>query len=377
MTTVKENVRSRIFAKSSLRICLFGDATNVHLIRWAEALRARGIDLFIITYREAKLPDFQLYDISCSEMRGNADYERFLRFFRGIKMFFLLRRSIRKIQPDIVHVHYLVNTPLVFAFWGFRRLVVSPWGNDIIFDRGKEPWSVIIYKKVLLRWARQVTATTMFLGKHIRQYAKVNPTIIPFGVDTKKFSGKAHSSRKEIALTFVKHLEEKYGARYLIKAVPLILKECAELRVNIVGRGALEQELRDLVNQKGLQNHIYFHGKFNHDQVVGILRHSDIFVMPSIYESEIFGVAAIEASSMMLPVVATDFPGIREAVVDCETGILIPPANSRAIADACIKLIKHPALMRQMGKKGRRYVKANFEWKDCVDRMLAVYRKVL
>lgn len=374
---VTKDTNSKDLTGSKIRICLFGDATNIHLVRWAKALQDRGVDLSIITYRKAELPDFNLYDISCSEMRCDSKYERYIRLYRGIKMFVLLRHSLRKIKPDIMHVHYLVNTPLIFGFWGLKKLIVSPWGNDIIYDRGQEPWMVLLYKRVLLRWADQITATTHFLSRHVRRYVKAVPIVIPFGVDTAKFTRKGYPKRKEMVITFVKHLEEKYGARYLIQAVPLILKECADIKINIVGHGSQERELRNLVGQKGLQSYIRFHGKFSPDQVVGILGQSDIFVMPSVYVSEIFGVAAIEASAMAVPVVATDFPGIREAVVDGETGILVPPADAEAIADACIKLIRSPGLRRQLGKKGRAYVRRNFEWKGCVEKMLAVYGRVL
>ncbi|UCF71512.1 MAG: glycosyltransferase family 4 protein [candidate division WOR-3 bacterium] len=359
------------------KICLFGDLSSVHLRRWAIALRNAGCNLSIISYRKAALDAVRVYDISCSSMRGKPRYEKYLRLLRGVKMVFLLRRAIRQIKPDILHVHYLVNTPLALAFWRIRKLVVSPWGNDIIYDHGREPLALILYKKALLKWAKRITATTEFLAWHIQRYVKRTPKVIPFGVETDLFKRRRSRKQNIIVISFIKHLKEKYGPRFLLMAVPHLLKRTRNIAINIVGTGPQDEYLKKLAADLKIEKYVNFLGGIPHGQVVEILEDTDIFVMPSVYESEVFGVAAIEASAMEIPIVASDLGGIREAVRDGVTGILVPPRDECAIADACLTLIKDPSLRRKLGRNGRKFVTAEFEWSNCVEKMIQVYQGVL
>lgn len=359
------------------KICIHGDASTVHLMRWSRALKCLGYNVTVISYRKAEIPDVEIHDISCSELRGSSKFEGMIKILRGIKMFCRLRQALARIKPDIVHVHYLMNTPLVLGFWGIRNLVVSPWGNDIIYDRGREPLVVSIYKKLLLRWAKEITATTSFLASHVERYANRSPEVIAFGVETEIFRRRKSVKQKCVVISFIKHLKEKYGPRFLLQAVPLMLDKTENIIVNIVGTGPQEKYLRELTKQLRIQRYVKFLGGIPHERVVEVLEETDIFVMPSIYESEVFGVAAIEASAMEVPVIASDLGGIREAVVDGVTGILTPPGDERAIADACLSLIIDQSLRRKMGKRGRKFVTSRYEWSQCVERMIAVYRRVL
>lgn len=360
------------------KICIHGDATTVHLQRWIAALRDHGLKLSVISYREAKIPGVELHDISCSEMRGGLKFVKLTRLLRGVKMLYLLRKAIRKIKPDIIHIHYLMNTPLVFGFLGCKNVIVSPWGNDIIHDTGKEPIMVIIYKRLLLRIAKKITATTHFLARYVKKYTKAEPIVIAFGVESNRFMRKKEKVDKNlITISFIKHLKIKYGPQYLIEAVPHILKKYNDIEVLMIGEGPEEDKLKNLVDKLGLSKYLKFLGRIDHEKVIEILNATDIFVMPSIYESEVFGVAAIEASAMEVPVVASDLGGIREAVVDGETGILVRPGDPAAIAEACLRLIREPDLRKKMGMAGRRFVVKKYDWKDCVNQMLMVYQQFL
>ncbi|MGB3479111.1 MAG: glycosyltransferase [bacterium] len=359
------------------KICLFGDATNIHFQRWAQGLFKFKCNIAVISYQNAKISGIPLYDISCTYSGKHRKSGLYFKIFRGIKMFFLLRKTLRKIKPDIVHIHYLINNPLIFAFWGIKRIVVSPWGKDIIDDTGKESLLKIFYKKTILHWATEITATTKFLAKHVKHYIEREPTVISFGVDTSIFDGSKKINHDIIVISFIKHLEEKYGAKYLIETMPLILKKYKNIKLYIAGRGSQEMFLRNMVRNLTIESHVEFLGKLNHTQVTDVLRKTDIFIMPSIYKSEVFGVAAIEASAMKIPVIASDFEGIREAVVDGVTGILIPPGKTQAIADACLYLLENKSTRITMGRMGRQYVRENFEWNDCIKKMIEVYEKVI
>ena len=97
----------------------------------------------------------------------------------------------------------------------------------------------------------------------------------------------------------------------------------------------------------------------------------DLFVLPSIQEGQ--GMALLEAQAAAIPVVAFNVSGIREAVRDKETGMLVKEADSTALANAILKLLSDKSLRAKMGQQGRKFVQKNFSWDVCAEKMLQVY----
>lgn len=119
---------------------------------------------------------------------------------------------------------------------------------------------------------------------------------------------------------------------------------------------------------------VEFLGWVTHSQIPKFLSKLDIFVMPSIGTSETFGVSACEASAMELPVIASKVGGLPEVVKHNETGLLVAPKDTKAIANAIITLIKSPKMRRRMGKKGRALVKRYYNWQENVKEMENLYK---
>jgi len=128
----------------------------------------------------------------------------------------------------------------------------------------------------------------------------------------------------------------------------------------MVGGGELKDYLKNLSMKLGIEKNVLFTGRLKYDEIPKVLSTIDIFVMPSICESETFGVSAIEAQAMQIPVVASKIGGIPEAVKDGETGLLVGAKDVTKLADAIIKLIENPNLRAKMGIAGRKYVLENY-----------------
>jgi len=102
----------------------------------------------------------------------------------------------------------------------------------------------------------------------------------------------------------------------------------------------------------------------------------DVYVMPSVYKSETLGVAAIEASAMGIPVIASDIGGIPEVVENNVTGLLIKPGDSRGIADALHSLMRNDEMRLNMGLAARRRAEAIFSFENSLKKMNLCYLKV-
>lgn len=358
---------------SSVRLCLFGDTTSVHFVRWVKAIHRIGYRVSVISTKKAKIEELPTYTIDFTELVDNPNSTRIQRLHNFCHLALLLRRYLRAIRPHITHVHYLRNDPSVFAFFGVKNLILSPWGNDIIYDYGKEPLRNKIFKKFALRSAKRITSSSKFLASRIAHYRSTEPHIVYFGIDTDFFSGAKLNHGNRITISFIKHLEEKYGAKYLIEAVPIIAKSRRNFEVLIVGQGSQETFLKQRVHELQMEKYIKFLGKVKQDGVREILSKSDIFVMPSVYESESFGVAAAEALAMRVPVIASNIGGVPEIVRNHETGLLVAARNHKAIAEACLFLMKNRHIRTTMGIAGRNLIVDEYSWQDSIKTMSAIY----
>jgi glycosyltransferase involved in cell wall biosynthesis len=145
--------------------------------------------------------------------------------------------------------------------------------------------------------------------------------------------------------------------------------------VLLAGDGPSRGDLERLASELRLEGAVRFLGEIPHDEVPAILATIDIFAMPSTWEG--FGVSALEASAMELPVVASDIHGIPDVVLDGETGLLVPPADPAALADAIERLARDSSLRRTMGVAGRAYVEREYRWEDNARLMESLYARML
>lgn len=164
---------------------------------------------------------------------------------------------------------------------------------------------------------------------------------------------------------------EQKNHRGLIAVFRKIHKVLPQTRLLLVGDGLLRNEIERLVADYKLQPYVRFLGA--RDDVPDLLRHCDIFVMPSRFEG--FGLAALEASAAGLPVVGSLTSGLTEAVVDGETGLLFPSDNLNDMATGIIKLLQNPDLARRLGAQGRQRVQERFSVEASATELMNLYNE--
>lgn len=209
-------------------------------------------------------------------------------------------------------------------------------------------------------------------------------TIIPNGVDLARFDLplSACALRREFGipgdaplLGVVARLEAEKGHRYLLEAMPRILRGAPETWLVIVGEGSLEAELRAQAAAlpRAASNRIVFTGR--REDVAAITGEIDVAVLPSLREAQ--GISILEAMARRRPVVASAVGGIPEVLTDGLDGLLVPPGDPVALAEACIRLACSPSLRRRLGEAGRATVEARFSLDAMVRRIEAVYDEEL
>ena len=163
------------------------------------------------------------------------------------------------------------------------------------------------------------------------------------------------------------------GQRHLVEAAALVVREVPDARFVIAGEGELRPTLEHLIKHLDLEKHVVLAG-FRPD-VLSLHKAFDIFVMSSITEG--LGTSLLDAMASRRPIVATTVGGMPEVVQDGETGMLVPPRNDRAMADAIVKLLKDAALRERMGAAGLALVKARFSAERMVTDTLRIYEEVV
>jgi glycosyltransferase involved in cell wall biosynthesis len=357
-----------------LRLLIVADSSTTHTHRWAHWARNAGAVVTVLSpfadpiegVRVVKFPP------------GKRWYHRIPKA-RMLLDLFPFRRLLREIDPQLIHFHFVSEGGRAF-YWNDVRvpMVASTWGQDVIFDKGPDPKAAESLKKMLGR-CRVVTATTHQLARETLRYMPQDRPIyvIPFGVDLERFAapvGWDPPATPTVTLGFVKWLKPKYGPDVMVEAFAKVHAVRPNTKLVLAGKGEMREQLQTRVNELGLQNAVEILGRVDHEKVPALIRSFDVMVMPSVYESETFGVAAIEASAAGVPVVASRVGGVPEAVLHEQTGLLVPPRDVNALADACIKLIDDPALRGRMGEAGCRFVRRYYSWPDNTRLMAEVYR---
>lgn len=202
------------------------------------------------------------------------------------------------------------------------------------------------------------------------------------GIDVERFNpGRSTLSRAGLAIPeahrvvgVIGMFDPVKGHVFLLQAIKRLKETGARnLTCLAVGEGRLEAKLKEVVNGAGIDGQVRFLG-YRRD-IPNLLALMDMVVMPSLRES--FGIVALEAMAMKVPVIASRIGGLKEIVEHEKTGLLVPPGDSGALAEAIRKLADNPEMGRRMGEAGRRRVEEKFGIATTVRKTEGVYLEIL
>jgi len=168
------------------------------------------------------------------------------------------------------------------------------------------------------------------------------------------------------------------GYLELIEALAKLRFQFPNIHLLVIGgqlsseRDAFQSQLSQLIQQQNLDKYVTFTG-FRSDipELLGLV---DVFTLPSYREG--LPRSILEAMAMQLPIVATDIRGCREAVVDGQTGLIVPPQNSEKLAEALGKLLADASMRESFGKTGRQRVEAEYDERFVFERLAACYEEL-
>ncbi|HHY75774.1 MAG TPA: glycosyltransferase family 4 protein [Firmicutes bacterium] len=303
-----------------------------------------------------------------------------------------LARLLREERPDIVHTHgslsgriaaRLRKVPVVYTKHG--QVKPANRTGAALHSPGALPRFVGGTAARLL--ADRVIAVSDGVRREL-EASGISPrmiAVIPNGIDLRPYRrsvrrlAKAQAAalddtgRRAFLIGTLARLSPEKGLDTLIDAAKIVVASYPSARFVIGGTGPLEADLTKKIRDLRLEPYVRLAGFV--DDVPGFLGDLDLFVLPSY--SEGIGLAIIEAMAAGLPVVASAVGGVPEVVADGVTGLLVPPRQPKALAQAIVRLLVDPDLARSMGASGREKVERLHDAKVAAEKTVQVYREVL
>lgn len=191
-------------------------------------------------------------------------------------------------------------------------------------------------------------------------------TVLNNGVDTDRFipQGPQENLRQAYAIPDDARIVISVGRLIGLKGGHVIIEAIRQqprLHFVVVGVGPDRARLEALAQSLGIAERVHFVGEVRHADLPPFLRSADLFVQPSVGE-EAFGISVVEAMACGLPALVSNAWGLREVVVDHESGLLVAPGQVDAWAEALRHLVEHPEIAARMGEAGRARAVSRFTW---------------
>lgn len=287
-----------------------------------------------------------------------------------------IRANIRHIKPDLIHVHGTRAGSLGrLAAIGFKMPVV--YTEHLWTKHYKLPSRISHRMQLIGLWFLDMfTTLNIAVSQAVKDFMVENQisrpekiVVIYNAIITPKKKAKIFARDKKIILGTVGTLNIQKGIQYLIAAMPLILKEFPETRLEIVGEGPYRRHLEKQIKKMKLAGAIQLTGFIK--DIEEKLLDFDIYVQPSLSES--FGLAILQAMAAGVPIVATNTGGIPEVVTTGKTGILVQPAKPEALAGGILTLLRDTRKAKEMGHLASEDVKIKFNLPDMVKETEKVY----
>jgi len=333
--------------------------------------------------------------MAATPLRGEALVLWFI--FHEVRIFLSAVMTILRHRPDVIYRrHPLLNSDYLLAR-AFHIPSVREV-NGIVADEikiSKRADNIMIrvinwIEKLTIPKADKVIAVTPRMKELLQSEYGVPSnriSMVQNGADTDSFTPmNPVMARETLGLAqdinyvgFVGSLTRWQGIEYLIQSLPLVIKQCPNARLLIVGDGRMRRELFELAEKTGSSNKIIFTGTVPYHEVPLYINAMDICVASFRKErNERCGLSPLKLSEYMAcgkAIVGSRLSGL-EVLEQQNAGILVEPENVPELAAAIISLLQNNELRMQMGNNGRRYVVKYHSWKSVAGRVAEVFSEV-
>jgi len=280
---------------------------------------------------------------------------------------------------DIIHSPF--STPLIMdKVYFISKSMNIPYtlsfrAHDIYLDRLKHETQKRFH---IINEASHLITIALFNKHSLKNRFNIdkNVDIIHGSINTEFFK-RNHESRPSNSIISICRFDEQKGLMYLIKACHTLHQRNVKYKCTLIGEGKEKEKYIKIINELQIPD-INFVGFLPQDEIKEFLDSSTVSVLPCVTSSngrkDILPNFLKEAMSMEVPVVTSRINGIEELVDDGINGILVPPENPEAIADAIVLLFSNPDLRKKMGKEARKKIQKDFNVRVEAKKLEAIFK---
>jgi glycosyltransferase involved in cell wall biosynthesis len=305
--------------------------------------------------------------------------------FFNLKLIWHIAQVIRKEQVELIHSHgtkasfnsvfvaIISRIPMIYTVHGWSFHSGQTWLEGFL-RRSTESFLV-----------KQSTKTVLVSNSNLQEaqnnHFKGNFEVIRNGINTLIYSpanvdtasrADFNLTEEDFVIASIARLTYQKGPQILIHAFADIHKQIPNAKLLFVGGGEQENSCKKIVRNLGLEHKIFFTDFTG--QVAATLKMIDLYVLPSLWEG--FSLSLLEAMSMQIPVIVSDYPSNLEVVKNDETGLIFKIGNSTELGQKILKMYNNPFLAQNMAKNGHLEVVANFDFSRVLTENNSLYAQL-
>lgn len=350
----------------SLRVVLLGDASDPNLARCAMELAQRRWDVHVVSLQMGGIPGVEVHTLF-PKLPGRLGRSMLARQVRGL---------LDSLLPDVLHAFGTSPYGELGKQADHAPFVLSVGASEVDLLHRWDPFRRSSLSQTL-RQADRLLAPSHAIAHLLASKLGRPLEVIPQGVDMGRFSPGEEPEVPTIGCALP--LEPEGGQEILICALRLIVQRKPErpLRLMLAGEGEELPNLDRLARELAMANRTVFAGFVPPEDRPRFLRGLTLYVMPVVRDQEGYALAAMEAASCGLPVVASWVGGLGEVVLDEVTGLLVPPKDPEMLADALERLLDDSSLRADMGANGRALIRRAYDGHQSIRQLEALYQELV
>ena len=362
-----------------------GNLDSIHVRRWVEFLVERGLEVHFASLRrpESTPVGVELHVLRDTGKAGGTVPGAARRAARGLPPGLArlasawryrsagLEAVVRKIAPDVLHAHYVSDYGVIAAGTGFRPLVLSAWGSDVLVDVLGSPLTRRMVRNAI-RAAALTTYDSDDVAAAIKGLAGPGARLLKVVFGVRRAELEAPPVDRADQVLSARSLEPNYRVGSILEAWAEIEADVVGWRLAVAGGGSQAEVLSQSAREGGLER-VAFLGRLDRDRLLEELARSRIYV--SVPASDGASATLLEAMALGCYPVVSDLPANREWIADGENGIVVKDGLGGALRRA-IAVVSDPAASARAATLSRRRIEEEGIFEDNLERMLDAYREL-
>jgi glycosyltransferase involved in cell wall biosynthesis len=374
-----------------MRLCYIADPLSIHTRRWLAFFAEQGHDVHLIDLRTPgrepapAMPGVQVHEV----LKGPK-----LPLPRGQGLLYYptaalrTRRILRRLRPQVLHAHYIGEHAWVAALSGFRPLVLTAWGGDVLADQGAfDRRSQRILTPFAIRSAALLTADAAPLVTILDRYRRPTTPVllVRFGADRTRFHPGIDTAalRAELDLGAgpvvfsPRSFQPIYRIETIVRAWPAVLAQHPDARLLLKSHTVDQvytRRLQLLAGELGVAHALRFVGYTEYAHMPAYYNLADVTV--SVPASDGLPATAMEALACGSVLIITDLPWAAGVITHEQNGLLTPVDDTAALSAALLRLLNDPALRRRLAENGLRFSAEHGDWAGEMRKMEHAYAQL-